>query len=142
MKLSQKLSLLLILLTGGLNIIAQEVQDSTKKKLPLSYTIGTGVFNYRGDIGQVKSLGTTENFQIGFSAGAEYTFSKTVGIDVTAFYGNISKNERNKSSNVNFKTNLIGASLKGIFHFANGFILSEDYGIDPFISAGVTFFKD
>jgi len=141
MKLSQKLSLLLILLTGGLNIIAQEVQDSTKKKLPLSYTIGTGVFNYRGDIGQVKSLGTTENFQIGFSAGAEYTFSKTVGIDVTAFYGNISKNERNKSSNVNFKTNLIGASLKGIFHFANGFILSEDYGIDPFISAGVTFLK-
>ena len=145
MKISKQLSFFFLAVLGFFNLNAQdtkdEVSDSTSAKLPLSYTIGSGLFNYRGDVGQVEKLGTTENFQVGFSLGAEYTFAKTVGVDLTGFYGNISKNERNKSSNENFKTNLIGVSLKGTFHFANGFILSENNRIDPFISAGITFIK-
>jgi hypothetical protein len=145
MKISKKLSVFFLALIGAISLNAQETKDetsdSTSIKLPLAYTIGTGVFNYRGDVGQVESIGTTENFELGFTAGAEYTFNNTVGIDLSAFYGNISKNERNKSDNQNFKTNLIGVSLKGTFHFANGFILSENNTIDPFISAGINFIK-
>lgn len=141
MEITHRLSVLIILIITGLNLNAQEVADSSSKEFPISYTIGAGVFNYRGDIGQVANLGTTENFEAGFSAGAEYTFAKTVGIDVTGFYGHISKNERNKGVNSNFKTYLAGGSLKGTFHFANGFILSEDYAIDPFVSLGLTFLK-
>ena len=33
----------------------------------------------------------------------------------------------------------MGLSLKGTFHFANGFIKSENSNIDPFISAGITY---
>ena len=141
MRIIQNLSLLVILLIGVKNISAQEAQDTTSKKSYISYTIGTGIFNYRGDIGQVENLGTAENFQIGASLGTEYTFLKTLGIDITGFYGQVSKNERNESVNSNFKTTLIGLSLKGTFHFANGFILSENCAIDPFISSGLTFIK-
>jgi hypothetical protein len=145
MKISKKLSFFFLAIIGVLNLNAQdtkdEVSDTTSTKLPLSYSIGTGVFNYRGDVGQVESIGTTENFELGFSVGAEYTFSNTIGVDLSGFYGNISKNERNKIENKNFKTNLLGLSLKGTFHFANGFILSENNRIDPFISAGITVIK-
>tara|TARA_B110000211_G_C14078483_1_gene553303 strand:- start:511 stop:1878 length:1368 start_codon:yes stop_codon:yes gene_type:complete len=145
MKISKQLSIMFLALMGCINLNAQdnkdEVSDTASAKLPLSYTIGTGVFNYRGDVGQVESIGTTENFEIGFSAGAEYTLAKTFGVGLTGFYGNISKNERNKSENKNFKTNLIGLNLEGTFHFANGFILSENNRIDPFISAGISFIK-
>ena len=142
MKITKQLSFFLLTLIGFINLNAQdnknEVVDSSSSKAPLSYTLTTGLFNYRGDVGQDESIGTTENFEIGFSAGAEYTIKNTFGIDLTGFYGNVSKNERNKSENNNFKTNIIGLSLKGTFHFANGFILSENSRIDPFISAGIT----
>jgi len=143
MKITKQLSFFLLTLIGFINLNAQdnknEVVDSTSSKTPLSYTLTTGLFNYRGDVGQDESIGTTENFEIGFSASAEYTIKNTFGIDLTGFYGNVSKNERNKSENNNFKTNIIGLSLKGTFHFANGFILSENSRIDPFISAGITY---
>ena len=145
MNISKQLSFFLLALVGFINLNAQdnknEVSDSTSSKSHLTFTFSTGVFNYRGDVGQSKSIGTTENFEIGYSAGTEYIISKTFGIDITGFYGNVSKNERNRSENKNFKTNLMGLSLKGTFHFANGFIKSENSNIDPFISAGITYIK-
>lgn len=145
MGISKQLSFFLLALIGFINLNAQdnknEVSDSTSSKTHLSFTLSSGVFNYRGDVGQSKSIGNTENFEIGYSAGTEYTILNTFGIDLTGFYGNISKNERNRKENKNFRTNLIGLSLKGTFHFANGFILSENSNIDPFISAGITYIK-
>lgn len=145
MNISKQLSFFLLALIGFINLNAQdnknEVSDSTSSNTHLSFTFSSGVFNYRGDVGQSKNIGTTENFEIGYSAGTEFTILNTFGIDLTGFYGNISKNERNRNENKNFKTNLIGLSLKGTFHFANGFILSENSNIDPFISAGITYIK-
>lgn len=145
MKISKQLSFFLLALIGFLNLNAQndkiEASDSTSSKTPISFTLSTGIFNYRGDVGQPKNIGVTESFEIGYSAGIEYTILNTFGFDLTGFYGNVSKNERSKKENKNFKTNISGLSLKGTFHFANGFILSKNNRIDPFISAGITYIK-
>ena len=77
MKVSKQLSFFLLALIGILNLNAQndkiEVSDSTSSKTTVSFALSTGVFNYRGDVGQSKNNGTTENFEIGYSAGIEYT---------------------------------------------------------------------
>lgn len=145
MKISKQLSFFLLALIGFLNLNAQndkiEASDSTSSKTPISFTLSTGIFNYRGDVGQPKNIGVTESFEIGYSAGIEYTILNTFGFDLTGFYGNVSKNERSIKENKNFKTNISGLSLKGTFHFANGFILSKNNKIDPFLSAGITYIK-
>lgn len=143
MKISKQIMLLFLAIIGVNNIHAQETESadtsSASKKLPISYGIGAGFFNYRGDIGSVKDLGTTENFEPGFYASAEYLFVNTVGVNLTGSYGHISKNERSSNSNRNFKSSLINIDLTAAFHFANGFILSENYPIDPFIASGISY---
>ena len=113
------------------------VKDNTKK--PILYNIGFGLYNYRGDVGYIDSIGTTENLQPAFSAGFEYKLSSSFGLGVNLGYGSLVKNENKGVSNRNFKTTLISGGLSVNIHFANGFILAEDYAIDPFISIGFDF---
>lgn len=143
MRFCKQIIIVLLVLVWGTSLKAQEssesAADSSSNKLPLSYSAGVGIFTYRGDIGKVEGLGTTENFEAGYFLSAEYLLKNTLGLSLGGFYGNISKNERNELSNRNFKSNLIGVEFNATFHFANGFILSENYPIDPFISAGANF---
>ncbi|MAW66055.1 MAG: hypothetical protein CMD18_07670 [Flavobacteriales bacterium] len=111
--------------------------DTTKK--PFLYNLGFGLFNYRGDVGYIDSIGTTENLQPAFNAGFEYKISSTLGLGVNLGYGSLVKNESKGIPNRNFKTTLISGGLSVNIHFANGFILAEDYDIDPFISIGFDF---
>lgn len=136
-----KLTFLICTLLGVTSVNAQESADSTDtqsetKKVPLTYNLGAGLFSYRGDVGFIKDLGTTENLQPAFNAGAEYKLHSSFGLGINLGYGSLVKNEKNGKTNRNFKTNLITAGVQATFHFANGFILAEDYPIDPFISLG------
>jgi len=141
MKLFQ-LTFLFCALLGVKSIQAQEDADSTdtsesSNKVPLTYNLGMGLYSYRGDVGYIKDLGTTENFQIGFNAGAEYKVHSSFGLGINLGYGSLVKNEKNGNSNRNFKSTLLSGGLNATFHFANGFILAEDYPIDPIIGIGV-----
>jgi len=113
------------------------VKDKIKK--PILYNVGFGLYNYRGDIGYIDSIGTTENLQPAFSAGFEYKLSSSFGLGINLGYGSLVKNENKGIPNRNFKTTLISGGLSVNIHFANGFILAENYDIDPFISIGFDF---
>ena len=78
--------------------------DTTKK--PFLYNLGFGLFNYRGDVGYIDSIGTTENLQPAFNAGFEYKISSTLGLGVNLGYGSLVKNESKGIPNRNFKTKL------------------------------------
>lgn len=120
--------------------VKEEKSDSdTSKAVPLMYNLGIGLFNYRGDVGQLKDLGTTESFQPAYNVGAEYLVHSSFGLGLDIGYGNLVKNEKNGNNNDNFKSTLLSAGLSGTFHFANGFMLAENYPVDPFISIGVNF---
>ena len=108
--------------------------DTTKK--PILYNVGVGLYNYRGDVGYIDSIGTTENLQPAFSAGFEYKISSTLGLGVNLGYGSLVKNESKGDLNRNFKTTILSCGLAANIHFANGFILSENNRIDPFFSIG------
>lgn len=110
--------------------------DSSSAKVPLTYNIGIGLYSYRGDVGYIEELGTTENLQPAYQVGAEYKIHSSLGLSLNASYGSLVKNEKNGNSNRNFKSVLISGGLSATFHFANGFILAENYPIDPFISIG------
>lgn len=140
-----KLTLVFCILLGSSIAQAQETPDSsstnkdTSGLSPIYYNVGVGLLNYRGDVGVIKDLGTTENLQFGFQAGAEYKITSSLGISLNGGYATLTKNERNGDSNRNFQSKVINAGLSASFHFANGFILAEDYPIDPFISIGIDF---
>lgn len=109
-------------------------KDSVKN--PLLYNIGFGLYNYRGDVGYIDNIGTTENLEPAFNAGFEYKISSSLGLGLNLGYGSIVKNESKGEINRNFKTTLLSGGLVTNIHFANGFILSENSGVDPFISIG------
>ncbi len=113
--------------------------DTSEQSLPLIYNLGFGLYNYRGDVGQIKDLGTTESFQPAMNLGAEYLLHSSFGLGLDIGYGSLVKNEKNGNNNDNFKSTLLSAGISGTFHFANGFILAENYPVDPFISIGVNF---
>ena len=129
-------------LMGVVNAKAQEEpidstsSDSISARVPLTYSIGVGLYAYRGDIGFIEELGTTENLQPAYQIGAEYKITSSIGINLNASYGSLVKNEKSGDSNRNFKSVVISGGLSLSFHFANGFILAENYDIDPFISIG------
>lgn len=117
-----------------------EVDSSAQKSsVPLTYNLSVGLYNYRGDVGYTRELGTVESFSPAFHAGAEYAVLSSLGIGVDLGYGSLVKNEIEKNSFRNFKSNIFSGGLRASFHFANGFILSENYPIDPFISVGLDF---
>lgn len=140
-----KLTLVFCILLGSSIAQAQEMPDSSSTNKDTSsiatiyYNIGVGLLNYRGDIGAIKDLGTTENLQIGFHAGAEYKITSSIGISLNGGYATLTKNERNGDDNRNFQSKVINAGLSASFHFANGSILAENYPIAPFISIGIDF---
>ncbi len=141
-----KLIFLFCILLGFKGLIAQDSSDTTsiddkeqKKHSSISYNAGVGLYNYRGDVGYLKELGTTENFQPSFRAGVEYKIISSFGIGLNAEYGSLVKNEKNGGVNDNFFTTIISGGLSGNIHFANGYMLAEKYPIDPFISLGVNF---
>ena len=113
--------------------------DSTKK--PILYNVGFGLYNYRGDVGHIENIGTTENLQPAFSAGIEYKLLSSFGLGINLGYGSLVKNESKGVSNRNFKTTVISGGLVANMHFANGSILAENYPIDPFISIGFDIIK-
>lgn len=115
------------------------ISEIDKTKKPILYNVGVGLYNYRGDVGYIDSIGTTENLQPAFSAGFEYKLSSSFGLGINLGYGSLVKNENKGIPNRNFKTTLISGGLSVNIHFANGFILAEDYDIDPFISIGFDF---
>ena len=109
--------------------------DSTKTRL--LYSVGFGLYNYRGDVGYIENIGTTENLQPAFNAGFEYKLNSSFGLGLNLGYGSLVKNEnKGISSNRNFKTSIISGGLIANFHFANGSILAENHPMDPFISIG------
>lgn len=139
-----KLTLLFIAVLGFTAVKAQENIDSTqveeqkeKKKVPLTYSLNLGFYNYRGDVGYIRELGTVESFTPAVHIGAEYKLHSAFGIGLNAGYGTLVKNEVERNSFRNFKSAILSGGLRATFHFANGFILAEDYPIDPFISFGV-----
>jgi hypothetical protein len=141
-----KLLFFVFILFGFKSLSAQKYSDTTtledkeqKKHFPINYNAGIGLFNYRGDVGSIKGLGTTENFQPSFRAGIEYKVFSAFGIGLNAEYGSLVKNEKNGGDNDNFFTTLMAGGLIGNIHFANGYTLAEKYPIDPFISFGVNF---
>jgi hypothetical protein len=112
------------------------ISENDSVKAGLLYTIGMGFLNYRGDIGYIENIGTTENLQPAISAGIEYKINNTFGLGLNLNYGSLVKNENKGSANRNFKTRVIAAGLSANIHFANGFILAKNSPIDPFISVG------
>ena len=108
--------------------------DSSKTHL--LYNIGMGLYNYRGDVGYIENIGTTENLQPALSAGLEYKLHSSFGLGLNFGYGSLVKNENKGTSNRNFQTSILSGGIAANFHFANGFILAETNRIDPFISIG------
>ena len=110
--------------------------ENDSSKTHLLYNFGTGLYNYRGDVGYIENIGTTENLQPAFNAGFEYKLNSSLGIGLNFGYGSLIKNENKGSSNRNFKTSIISGGFVTNIHFANGFILAKNNPIDPFISIG------
>lgn len=136
-----KITLIAVIILCTNTLQAQDQQDTlatdtAKKHLPITYNLGIGLFNYRGDVGFIKGLGTTENLQAALNIGADYKFHNAFSAGINLGYGSLVKNEINNSSRRNFKTSVLTAGVRGTFHFANGFILAENYPIDPFIAVG------
>ena len=117
-----KLTLVFCILLGSSIAQAQETPDSsstnkdTSGLSPIYYNLGVGLLNYRGDVGVIKDLGTTENLQFGFHAGAEYKITSSLGISLNGGYATLTKNERNGDSNRNFQSKVINAGLSASFH--------------------------
>ena len=106
-------------------------------KLPFINVSG-GLLNYKGDLSKVSGIGKFHNPTFALEGSFGYVLWKTLGLELHLMTGTLSHEQNTSELLHNFKTTLIGGGLNVSFRFNNGFILSEDAKIAPFVFVGIT----
>lgn len=133
MKLRYVLSLTLTLFLGLLN-----AQDSVKFNL-FRIGVGVGGFNYIGDIGTFKQLGSVDDVRPGYTFSLNQRFLTMFSADLTGFYAQVASNERSGGRNLNFESSLMGGQFTLGFHLDNKYMMKSGK-LGPYIFGGAGYF--
>jgi hypothetical protein len=134
MKLRYVLSLI-----SALCISITNAQDSANYNI-FRIGVGAGGFNYIGDIGTFKQLGSVDDIRLGYTFSMNQRFLTMFSADLTAFYGKVASNERSGGRNLNFESNIMGGQFSLGFHFDNKYMMKSGK-LGPYIFGGVGYFQ-
>lgn len=106
-------------------------------RTPPTISIGIGTLSYFGELNNQNSLNSPLTSQIAYNLSFRQHINYFLEFDLTGWGGNISANERSLVRNLNFSSNLFGASVGVSYNFAN--FLKPDRILEPIIGVGIEF---
>jgi hypothetical protein len=122
-------------------------QDSTATEKPeINYNIfriglGTGAFNFDGDVGVFSKIGTVDDLRLGYNFSLSQRFLTMFSANLSGFYGQVSKSERSGTRNLNFESTVMGGDFTLGFHFDNKYMFQTDkVGLNIFGGVGYFLF--
>lgn len=123
-KSSTKLSLLTICLLTLSTSFAQ-----------LSITAQAGGLKFLGDVGKKNNANFFSDARLGYNFGIEYRIGKVLGIGLDGIYGKLAGTDNDKTSHLNFQSQIMGGGLNLYAFFDK--LGDKEKEVSPYIHAGV-----
>lgn len=131
------LSLTTLVATGQKAQDNQETNsDSAKtdKVWKPTFTLGTGVLTYYGDLSKGFRINRPSNSQFAFRLGVEQKVTDYLDAELYLLYGNVAANERSLNFNRNFSTSITAGGVQVKYNFHH--LLKENRTAEPYIGVG------
>ena len=77
----------------------------------LSITAQAGGLKFLGDVGQKNNTNFFSDMRMGYGLSIEYRIGKILGIGIDGMYGKLAGNDNDKSSHLNFQSQIMGGGL-------------------------------
>jgi hypothetical protein len=122
-KISTKLSLIAISFVVCASSFAQ-----------LSITAQAGSLKFLGDVGKKNNANFFSDMRGGYNFGIEYRIGKVLGIGIDGIYGKLAGTDNDKSSRLNFQSQVMGGGLN-LFAFFDK-LGEKEKEVSPYIHAG------
>lgn len=123
-RISTKLSLIAIFLVVFGTAYAQ-----------LSVTAQAGGVKFLGDVGQKSNANFFSDARLAYGLSVEYRIGKVLGIGIDGMYGKLAGTDNDKSSHLNFQTNIMGGGLNLYAFFDK--LGEKEKDVAPYIHAGI-----
>ena len=136
------LSLITLVATGQNTQDSQEKSNDstdTEKVWKPTFTLGSGVLTYYGDLSKGFRINRPSNSQFAFRIGVEQRVNDYLDAELYFLYGNVAANERSLNFNRNFSSSITagGAQIKYNFHH----LLKENRTAEPYVGVGFQIFE-
>ncbi len=122
-----------------INLSLGHAQDSVNYN-QFKIGVSAGAFNYNGDIGTFKNLGSVHDLRLGYTASISQRFLSMFSAELSGFYGQLASNERSGTRNLNFESTIMGGQFTLGFHLDNKYML-KDGKFGPYFFGGVGYFQ-
>lgn len=100
----------------------------------LSITAQAGGLKFLGDVGQKNNANFFSDMRLGYNLGLEYRIGKVLGIGIDGMYGRLAGTDNDKTSHLNFQSQVTGGALNVYAFFDK--LGSKEKDVSPFIHAG------
>lgn len=101
--------------------------------------IGTGVFSYFGDIGNLGGHGKNYNLNWAYNLGLNNPISNSFNLNLFVLYGKVGASEQFTAGNANFETEIKMGGLSLEYNF--NALLPKTRNVTPYVSLGITTFE-
>ncbi|MCX6182475.1 MAG: hypothetical protein NT150_11150 [Bacteroidetes bacterium] len=135
-----------LFLLSAFSLFAQDSASIKHEEEQIKYNLfkvglGTGAFNFDGDVGVFSKIGTVDDLRLGYTFSLSQRFLTLFSANLNGFYGQVSKSERSGTRNLNFESTLMGGDFTVGFHFDNKYMLKTDkLGLSIFGGVGYFLF--
>lgn len=118
----------------GMGQLVQAQSDSSRVQLKPTFSLGTGMLGFYGDVGfQSKSYSPLVS-RIGYELRASAPVTEWLEVGLFALHGRLSANERNTSRNLNFESRITTGGLQFTYNFHH--LLKPGRTVEPWVSIG------
>jgi len=100
----------------------------------LSITGQAGGLKFLGDVGQKNNSNFISDMRLGYNLGIEYRIGKVLGVGIDGMYGHLAGTDNDKTSHLNFQTQVMGGAVN-LFAFFDK-LGDKEKDVSPYISAG------
>lgn len=101
----------------------------------LSVTPQVSGVRFLGDVGQKNNANFFSDARLTYGLSVEYRIGKILGIGIDGLYGKLAGTDNDKTSHLNFQTNIIGGGLNLYAFFDK--IGEKEKDVAPYIHAGI-----
>ncbi|MBZ0205563.1 MAG: hypothetical protein K8H89_04515 [Flavobacteriales bacterium] len=118
----------------GMGQLVQAQSDSSRVQLKPTFSLGTGMLGFYGDVGfQSKSYSPLVS-RIGYELRASAPVTEWLEVGLFALHGRMSANERSPSRNLNFESRITTGGLQFTYNFHH--LLKPGRTVEPWVSIG------
>ena len=90
---------------------------------------------FMGDVGKKGNANYFSDMRLGYGLGVEYRIGKILGVGLDGLYGKLAGTDNDKTSHLNFQTNIMGGALNLTAYFDK--LSEKPKQVSPYINAGI-----